>query len=216
MKMPSVWTFWYKLYLHINHLCLMMMFGLILQTLCTKFIKNQKIRLCLVFQFNLKTNLIKSLQTLLPQGSVPVSVNVWKISAGLHVLWCGAWGLKLRSGSWTCSPWPSTVTELALCIFPRLDWLERESFLSVDCRSWSQRERRRFEVHRIVLKQNFNRVGSRDKRPAVTRTKQPWWSWCYMSSPLHKSPYAGRGRWASTIMKCAVLQLLPETGEAVI
>lgn len=38
-----------------------------------------------------------------------------------------------------CRPWPSTVTELALCIFPRLDWLERESFLSVDCLSWGGR-----------------------------------------------------------------------------
>ena len=28
------------------------------------------------------------------------------------------------------------MTELALCIFPRLDWLDRESFLNVDCLSW--------------------------------------------------------------------------------
>lgn len=45
----------------------------------------------------------------------------------------------LRLRGLTCSPWPSTVTELALCIFPRLDWLDRESFLSVDCLSWGQR-----------------------------------------------------------------------------
>lgn len=45
------------------------------------------------------------------------------------------------SGVLTCSPCPSTVTELARCIFPRPDWLDRESFLRVDCRSWSQRSK---------------------------------------------------------------------------
>lgn len=65
-----------------------------------------------------------------------------------------------------CSPWPSTVTELALCIFPRLDWLERESFLSVDCLSWGSK----VTAPEIRQGSPFGIIVPRSRRAASTST----------------------------------------------